>query len=172
MTACSGNNNNTIISVTVSCSPSSIFSNQTSQCSASVKGTGSFNLLLFGSNHRKRQPFWRVFAAIGELSDPSDDHRRIRTGLDKVRLHNDHRKSTLDNYVSDGQLLAFTIQSGQTSQCVSTVQGTGSFNTSVSWTASSGTITTSGLTLARLRRSYAGGHHSNIAARPYEAGTA
>src|SRR5260221_9021038 len=38
-----------------------------------------------------------------------------------------------------------TIESGHTSQCTATVQGTGNFNASVTWTPRSGTISTSGL---------------------------
>lgn len=43
MAACGGGGSSTIISVSVTCSPSSILYGQTSQCSASVTGTGNFN---------------------------------------------------------------------------------------------------------------------------------
>jgi len=43
MAACGGGGSSTIISVSVSCSPSNIQYGQTSQCSAAVTGTGNFN---------------------------------------------------------------------------------------------------------------------------------
>ena len=41
-----------------------------------------------------------------------------------------------------------TVSSGQTSQCSATVSGTGNFSTSVTWSASSGSISSSGLLTA------------------------
>ena len=48
------------------------------------------------------------------------------------------------------------IQQGQTSQCSVSVSGTGSYSPSVSWSAVSGTITSSGLYMAPLRVPAAG----------------
>jgi hypothetical protein len=55
---------------------------------------------------------------------------------------------------------AATIQSGQTNQCTASVQGTGNFSSSVTWAASAGTISSSGLyTPSTVRTSTQVGTH-------------
>jgi hypothetical protein len=154
LAAC-GNNNNTvatIISVSVSCSPSSIFSNQTSQCSATVKGTGNFSPSVTWA-----QTAGSVTSS-GAFSPPSVNSQTqvtitvtsvqdaTKSGLTTITVN--PLPSTITS-VTDS-CSPSTILSGQRSQCASTVQGTGNFNTSVTWTASSGTITTSGLYTAPI----------------------
>jgi Protein of unknown function (DUF3443) len=138
-----------ITSVSVSCSPSVIQSAQTSQCSAAVSGTGDFNGAVT----------WSVssgtISSSGLVTAPIvPTNTQITATATSVQ---DTTKSSFAtvNVTPAGTISSVSvncalpvIQSNQDSQCTATVSGTGNFSPAVSWAASPGTTTPSGLYVA------------------------
>ncbi len=130
-----------ITSVTVSCTPASIQTGQTSQCSATVTGTGSYSSAVS----------WSVSpTSMGAISS-SGVFTPASAGTASITA-----TSTQDSTKSGTATVAVTAASsitsvsvscspntvpeGGNSQCTATVQGTGSFDPTVTWTASLGSI--------------------------------
>ena len=137
----------TITSVTVSCSLVSIQSNQTSQCTASVQGTGSLNTSVTWAASTG------TINSNGLYTPPSNVTNAITVTITATSTQDASKTGTatvIVNPASTVTLVTVTclpssIQSNQTSQCTASVQGTGSLNTSVTWAASTGTINSNGL---------------------------
>jgi hypothetical protein len=136
-----------ITSVSDTCSPPTIQSGQTSQCTATVQGTGNFSTTVTWTANAG------TFARSGLYTAPTVTVATSATiTATSVQDPTKSGSTTLTvnpvtatiTSVSD-TCSPTTIQSGQTSQCTATVQGTGNFSTSVAWTASAGTIAMSGL---------------------------
>jgi hypothetical protein len=137
----------TITKVTVSCSPTTIQSGQTSQCSATVQGSGSYNPAVT----------WTTTAGTISISGllTASTVATATSVTVSAKSVQDTTKSnsttvTVNPIPSSINSVSIscsptTIQSGQTSQCSATVQGSGSFNPAVTWTTTAGTISTSGL---------------------------
>jgi hypothetical protein len=146
-----GNPVPTITSVTVSCSPASVQTGQTSQCTANVQGTGSFNSAVT----------WAVSpASAGTVSAAGVFSASTSTGTATITA-----TSAQDSTKSGSATVTVTpppatiasvavscspgtIQTGQTSQCSALVSGTGNFTSAVTWSvspASAGTVNASGL---------------------------
>ena len=137
----------TTSSVSASCAPTTIEAGQTSQCTATVQGTGNYNAAVT----------WR--ASAGTISSSGVYTAPTVTSATQVTITatsvQDTSKSGTTTITVNpvpptitsvsANCLPSTIQSGQTSQCTATVQGTGNFSSSVTWSASTGTISASGL---------------------------
>ena len=138
-----------VTSVNVSCSPGNIQSAQTSQCSASVNGTGDFNPAVT----------WTVssgtISGSGLLTAPVvPTNTQVLATATSVEDSSKSAFATL-NVSPAGTISSVTvscalpaIQSNQDSQCTATVNGTGNFSPAVSWAASPGTVSPSGLYVA------------------------
>ena len=135
-----------ITSVAVSCTPASIQTGQTSQCSATVTGTGSYSSAVS----------WSVSpSSMGTISS-TGAFTASAAGTATVTA-----TSTQDSTISGTASVTVTatssitsvsvtcspssITTAQTSNCSATAQGTGAFSSSVTWTATDGTITSSGV---------------------------
>jgi len=137
----------TITSVSDACSPTTIQSGQTSQCSVTVQGTGNFSTAVawtasagtIATSGLYTAP--TVTAATQVTITAKSVQDPTKSGSTTISVNPPPATIT---FVSDG-CAPTTIQSGQTSQCSATVQGTGNFNSAVSWTASAGSIAVSGL---------------------------
>ena len=157
MVACgsggSGNNvpSSTITSVTVTCTPATIQSGQTSQCSATVTGTGSFSSAVTWSANAGTISAAGLFTAqvvatstaVTITATSTQDATKSGTAIVTVTPAGTITSVTVACSPS-------TIQSSQTSQCSATVTGTGSFSSVVMWSASAGTISSSGLFTAQV----------------------
>ncbi|HEY1897584.1 MAG TPA: alkaline phosphatase family protein [Terracidiphilus sp.] len=135
-----------ITSVSVTCSPSTVTTGQTSQCSATLQGTGSF------------RPSVTWSASVGTISQaglftaPAAAGPVIVTAT-SVQNPAVSGEATITVQTTPGSSVTSVsvtcspsmVATAQTSQCSATVQGTGSFNTAVTWSASVGTISPSGL---------------------------
>ncbi|MGA2831684.1 MAG: hypothetical protein ABSE55_01305 [Terracidiphilus sp.] len=142
----------TITSVSASCNPLSVEANttQTSQCSATVTGTGSYSSGVTWSAK------YGTITSAGVYSAPAT---RPASGTDTITA-----TSTEDTTKSGPTSVAITpaptitsvsvvcnqtsLQAHQTtttSQCTPTVTGTGSYSSAVTWSANYGTITTAGV---------------------------
>lgn len=150
----SGNNATTITSVTASCSPSTILFGQTSQCSATVMGTGNFSSAVT----------WSVSAGTGTISasglftPPSGGNASLLVTITATSTQDSSKSGTTTVIVNPTSTITSvtvscspsTVQSGQTSQCSATVMGTGNFASTVTWSASAGQISSSGLLTAPI----------------------
>lgn len=133
----------TITSVSVSCSPSSITTAQTSTCSATVTGTGSYNSgvtwTASGGTITNAGVFTPTAAGNATITATStEDLTKFGQASVTVSLPPTITAVT----VSCSPAL---ITDNQTAQCNAVVQGTGSYNTSVTWEASAGAVAANGV---------------------------
>ena len=135
----------TISSVTVSCNPSTVAPSATSQCSATVQGTGSY------SSTVKWTASGGTISGSGLLTAPGSAGTVTVTATStqdtsKLGSATITVKAAPPTISSVGVVCSpSTIATNTTSQCTATVHGTGSFSSTVTWTASGGTIDSTGL---------------------------
>ncbi len=138
----------TVSSVAPACTPLTVAPNATSQCSATVQGTGSV----------KSTVTWSASAgtitATGLLTAPAatgnvtvtatSTQDTTKSGTASVTV-----TAAAATITSVGVTCApATIAPNATSQCAASVQGTGSFSANVTWAASAGTVSANGLLTA------------------------
>ncbi len=138
---------NSVTSVVVSATPSSVTLGQTSTCTATVSGKGNYSTSV-------------TWAATGGTITQSGVFTPSVTGTGTCTATSTQDTSK-SNTASIGvtsapitpatvTLIAVTaspssINTSQTSQCAATVSGTGSYSSAVTWTATGGNITSTGL---------------------------
>ena len=142
-----GGNTPTITSVTVVCSPGSIYTNQTSTCTPTVSGTGNYSSSVT----------WSVSpTSIGTVSS-AGVLTPVGTGTATITATSaqDSTKSgnatvTVVTVTAPSTITSVSVTCSpasilttQTSNCTATVQGTGSYSSAVTWGATDGTITSS-----------------------------
>jgi hypothetical protein len=146
MVACGGSGNNggggggnsqsaTISSVSVSCNPSSLLIGETSQCTATVTGTGQYSSAVNWST------------SAGQISSSGVfDSNYLYDNLGPVTINaasaQDSSKSGNTTVTAVGEIQSVsvsctpnTLRTGQTSQCSATVMGLGTFPQDVIWSA-------------------------------------
>jgi len=134
----------TITSVTASCTPTSIQTGQTSQCSATVMGTGSYATTVTWSANSGTISSSGLYTASSTV--PGSGNATITATSTQDATKAGTATITISSSPSTITSLSVacsptTVPEGQTSQCTATVQGTGSFDPTVTWAASRGTIT-------------------------------
>ncbi|HEV2280113.1 MAG TPA: alkaline phosphatase family protein, partial [Acidobacteriaceae bacterium] len=136
----------TITSVAVTCSPTTVTAGGTAQCSASVQGTGSYNSAVT----------WSVsggsITASGLVTAPASAGNLMVTAT-SVQDASKTASATIVVNAPASTITSVavtctptTVAPGGTAQCSASVQGTGSYNSAVTWTASAGTISAGALT--------------------------
>ncbi len=137
--------NPTITAVSVSCNPTSLPAGQTSQtssCTASVQGTGSFSSAVTWSASAGTITASGVYTAPATV--PSSGSATITATSTQDATKSGSASITITappTITSVGVACSpTTVPEGQTSQCTATVQGTASFDPTVTWAASLGTI--------------------------------
>jgi len=149
----------TITSISVSCTPASVEAGQTSQCSAAVSGTGSYSSAVtwsavsgaISSSGLYTAPA-SVPAAGSDTITATSTQDSTKTGSAKVTVT--AVPATITSVSSTCTPSA--VLAGQTSQCSSTVDGTGSYSSAVNWAVNNvasgngtvGTISNTGVYLA------------------------
>jgi hypothetical protein len=139
----------TITSVSVACTPSSIQTGQTSPCSASVSGTGSFSTsVMWGASAG-------TISSSGILTAPSTPQTvtvtatstqdSTKSGTARVAVTATPSQPTITSVTVSCQT---PVQTGATSNCTATVTGTGNFSSAVTWSASAGSISANGVLTA------------------------
>ncbi len=141
-----GSNNNgtsTILTVSASCTPTAIVSGQTSQCTATVGGTGSYSSVVSwtASGGGAITPGTGLFTA-------SNVPFTTQVTITATSTQDTTKSgSTTITVATAGAVTGVTavcspasVQVGQLSTCTATVQGTGNFSPNVDWSASGGTI--------------------------------
>ena len=152
LTACGGSSgsqsnhmSSAISSVSPSCNPSTIIPNATSQCSASVQGIGNYSSTVTWSASAGTITSSGLFAApastgtVTVIATSTQDTTKSGTASVTVKPP----PSTITSIAVTCN--PSTIAPNTTSQCSATVQGTGNYSSAVAWSASVGTITSSGL---------------------------
>ena len=147
LAACGGGSSSsttsTITVVGASCSPTSIAAGQTSQCTASVSGTGNFSSTVTwtASGNGTINPTSGLFTGSTvpfttqvtiTATSTQDTSKTGTTTITVATAGTVNGVSATCNPTS--------IQAGQLSACTASVNGTGNFSTNVTWTASAGTI--------------------------------
>jgi phosphatidylinositol-3-phosphatase len=135
-----------ISSVSPTCAPSTIAANATSQCNATVKGSGSYSSTVTWSASRG------TVSASGILTAPAtagtvtvtatSTQDPTKSGTASVTVQPPPSSTITSVQVACNPS---TVKISATSQCNATVKGTGSYNSAVTWSASVGTINASGL---------------------------
>ena len=139
----------TITSVTLACAPSTIATNATSQCTANVQGTASYTSTVMWSASGG------TISSSGLLTAPpsagnitvtaTSTEDTTKSGAASVAVQ---PTTTPPTITSVSVACAPTIAPSATSQCTSTVQGTGSYSSEVTWSSSLGAMSATGLLTA------------------------
>ena len=135
----------TITSVSITCSPATVAVNATSQCNATVQGTGSYSSAVTwsasGGNITPSGLFTAPAAAgtVTVTATSTQDTTKAGTAAITVQL----TSPTITSVSATCSPVMVNISA--TSQCTATVQGTGSYSSAVTWSASGGSINPSGL---------------------------
>jgi hypothetical protein len=135
----------TVTSVSVVCTPVTVTANSTSQCTATVQGTGSFNSVVTWSASGGSVSTTGLLTApatagtVTVLATSTQDTTKSGTASVTVQLPTPPSITAVSVICNPA-----TVTVSQTSQCTATVQGTGSFSSAVTWSASGGSIDVNG----------------------------
>src|SRR5271166_368052 len=146
LAACGGGSSSTTTTITLvgaSCSPTSILSLQTTQCTASVSGTGSFSSTVLWTASGGG-----TITAAGGLFTATTVPFTTQVTITATSTQDSTKSgSTTITVAAAGTVTSVSancspssVQTGQLTTCTATVNGTGSFSTGVTWSASGGTI--------------------------------
>ena len=147
-----GSSKPTVTTVVVVCTPSTITSGGTSQCSAVVSGTGNIKQTVIWSSNQG------TISSTGLFTAPMVTSQQIPV-ITAVSSQDGSKSGTYQVIVNpSGPAITSVsvtcsptaLQSAQTSQCSATVTGIGDFNNAVTWSVSSGSISSSGLLTAPI----------------------
>jgi phosphatidylinositol-3-phosphatase len=135
-----------ITSVTAACTPSSIATNATAECTATVKGSGNYSSAVQWSASSGAVNSNGVFTAPATAGSITVTATSIQnpseSGSTSIRVTAQQSSSITSVQASCNPS---TISANGSSQCSAMVAGTGSYSSAVTWSASGGTITSSGL---------------------------
>jgi len=146
LSACGGSSGTTVSTITLvgaSCSPTSITSQQTTQCTATVSGTGSFSSTVFWTANTGGT----INAASGLFTASTVPFSTQVTITATSTQDSTKTGTTTITVAAAGTVTSVnascsptSVQTGQLSTCTATVVGTGAFSPNVTWSASGGTI--------------------------------
>ena len=147
VTVAMGSGPSTISSVSVACSPSTIAPSATSQCKATVQGTGSYSSAVKWTVSGGTINGSGLFTAPGSTGSVTVTATSAQDTTKSGKATITVAKQTTSPTISSVSVScnSSTVAPSATSQCSATVQGTGSYSSAVTWTASGGTIDSSGL---------------------------
>jgi hypothetical protein len=146
----SGSASSTISSVSPVCTPSTIAVNATSQCTATVMGTGSYSSAVTWSASSGTVNASGVFTAsasagaVTVTAISTQDSTKSGKASVTVQASSPPPPSST---ITSVQVVCnpSAISASATSQCNATVKGTGNYSSGVTWSASEGAINASGL---------------------------
>ena len=134
-----------ISSVSVTCTPSAIAAQSTSQCTATVQGTGSFSSAVTwstGAGTINASGLFTAPARAGTVTvTATSTQDTAKSGTASVSVQS--APPTISSVAVTCNPSPITVSA--TSQCAATVQGTGSYSSAITWSASRGAISASGL---------------------------
>jgi len=133
-----------ISSVSVSCTPSAVPAQTTSQCKATVQGTGNFSSAVTWSASAGAINTAGLFTAPATAGSvtvtATSTQDPTKSGAASITVQAAATITSVAVTCSPS-----TIGTNATSQCNATVQGTGNFSSAVTWSAPAGTISSTGL---------------------------
>ena len=138
-----GGTSSSITSISASCSPASITTVQTTNCSAAVTGTGSYSSTVSWSATGGTITGGGVFTPTGAgtaMITATSTQDSTKTGSTNVIVAVAPTVTAITVVATPA-----TITTDQTSTCAASVTGTGAFTTDVTWSATGGTITSNGV---------------------------
>jgi hypothetical protein len=136
----------TVTGITVVAAPASINASQTSTCAATVTGTGSYsNAVTWTATGGTISPAG-VFTPSGAGTGSCIAHA-AQAGFTNVTGLASITVASAPFTITSISVLAVpaSISTAQTTTCAATVSGTGPFSNAVTWSASGGTISSSGV---------------------------
>jgi hypothetical protein len=146
LAACGGGSSTTTPTITLvgaSCNPTSIVSLATSQCTASVSGTGSFSSTVFWT----ASGGGTISATSGLFTAATVPFSTQVTITATSTQDSSKSGSTTITVAAAGTVSSVTatcnpasVQTGQSSSCSAVVNGSGNFSPNVTWSANGGTI--------------------------------
>ena len=136
----------TVTSIAVIANPSTITTAQTSTCVANVKGTGAFSTGVTWSATGGTITQSGVFTPSG-TGTGTCKATSTQAGFTNISGSASINVTSVPFTITSVSVSATpsSINTGQTSQCAATVSGTGSYSSAVTWTATGGTISSTGL---------------------------
>lgn len=143
----------TVTSLQVMCSPSAVSTSATSQCSASVQGTGSYSSAVtwsasagtIGANGLLTAPSSAGTVTVTATST-EDAAKTAATAVTVQAAPQTPVQSPAPSVSSVAVTCSpSAIAPGTTAQCNAAVQGTGSYSSAVKWSASGGSISSAGV---------------------------
>ena len=156
LTSCGGGNASsastapsppTVNSVTVSCTPTTVAMGATSQCSATVQGTGSYSAAVTWTTSAGTINSSGLLTAPGSSGSvtvtATSTQDTSKSGSATVTVQPSSSITSVSVICTPT-----TVAPSASSQCSATVQGTGSYSSAVTWKTSAGTIDSSGLLTA------------------------
>ncbi len=134
----------TITSVTVTCGSASVLAGQTVQCTATVLGTGAFNTAVVWHASAGSISNSGLFTAPGTAGQVTISATAVG---DATKSGSATVSVTVPPTITGVTISCpqTSIVQGTTEQCTATVQGMGAFDSTVTWHASGGTISNTGL---------------------------
>ena len=137
----------TITSVTVSCNPESVPVEETSQCAATVTGTGDYSSVVTWSASAGTISSNGLYTAPSTVPNPATVTVTARSTEDTTKSGTATVTVTVPVTITIVSVACSpsTVLLSQTSTCAATVQGTGAYDAAVTWSATDGTITSSGV---------------------------
>jgi phosphatidylinositol-3-phosphatase len=140
----------TINSIKVACAPSTIATNATSQCTATVQGTASYSSTVKWSTSSgtiSSSGLLTAPSSIGNLTvTATSTEDTTKSGAASVAVQSTTSPPAITSV--SVACAPSTIAPNATSQCIATVQGTGSYSSAVTWSSNLGEITATGLLTA------------------------
>ncbi|MFZ0859487.1 MAG: alkaline phosphatase family protein [Candidatus Sulfotelmatobacter sp.] len=140
----------TITAVAVTCTPSTIAVSATSQCTATVQGTGAYSSAVLWSASKgsiNASGLFTAPASPGTVTvTATNSQDTTKSGTATVTVQSTPPTITAVAVTCTPS----TIAVNATSQCNAIVQGTGTYSSTVTWSASEGTINAIGLFTAAV----------------------
>lgn len=136
-----------VTSVQVVCNPSTVSTNATSQCNATVKGTGNYSSAVTWSASSGTVNASGLFTAspsTGAVTvTATSTQDPTKSGTASLTVQSPPPSSAITSV--QVSCTPSSVTTNATSQCDATVKGTGNYSSVVTWSASEGTINASGL---------------------------
>ncbi len=154
VTGCGGSKNSgsmtppssAISAVSPTCTPSTIEVDATSQCNATVQGTGNYSSAVTwsaGAGTIDSSGLFTAPASPGSVTvTVTSKQDATKSGTATITVQSPQGGTATAVGVT---CTPSSVATGATSQCSATVQGTGNYSSAVTWSASGGTIDSNGL---------------------------
>jgi phosphatidylinositol-3-phosphatase len=148
----SGSVSSAISSVSPACTPSTITASGTSQCNATVKGSGNYSSAVkwsaSGGNISSSGLLTAPASANNVMVTATSTQDTTKSGTAAVTVQTSSPPPSSTVTSVSVACNPANVNTNATSQCNATVKGSGNFSSAVTWSASAGTVNATGLLTA------------------------